>query len=80
MPDSRTEACKATAQKETCRLVNEMSFLRQEANLTQKQFAKQVGISYRTIQTTEEKKNVPNLRTFCLFLDALGYKLEIAKK
>ena len=54
--------------------------LRNESNISQSELAKKVGIARSTIARMERNLHSISLSTFTKLLDALGYKLDIAKK
>ena len=54
--------------------------LRNKSNISQSELAKRVGIARSTIARMERNLHSISLSTFTKLLDALGYKLDIAKK
>ena len=54
--------------------------LRNESNISQSELANRIGIARSTIARMERNLHSISLSTFTKLLDALGYKLDIAKK
>ena len=54
--------------------------LRNESNISQSELAKKVGVARSTIARMERNLHSISLGTFAKLLDAMHYKLKIAKK
>ena len=54
--------------------------LRNESNISQSELAKKVGVARSTIARMERNLHSISLGTFAKLLDAMNYKLKIAKK
>ena len=65
--------------EEEYRLLAEMTKIRNESNLTQKQLAELVGCKQQVISRIETRENKPSLRLFTQILKSLGYRLRIEK-
>ncbi len=53
---------------------------REDRNLTVQQMHEDTGIARATISAFENGKRIPNLSTFLLLIDRLGFEMEIRKK
>ena len=65
--------------EEEYRLLAEMTRIRNESNLTQKQLAELVGCKQQVVSRIETRENKPSLRLFTQILKSLGYRLRIEK-
>ncbi len=61
-------------------LICEYIKLRNESNISQSELARKVGIARSTIARMERNLHSISLGTFVKLLEAMNYKLEIAKK
>ena len=63
--------------QEEYRILLEMVALRKQKGITQVDIANATGIKQQALSRLEKRENSPTLRTICLILNKLGYRLEI---
>ena len=62
------------------RLLHEVTQIRKELNLTQKQLADMSGNSQQEISRLEKMEHSPALRTLCRVVNSMGYELVLKKR
>lgn len=60
-------------------LINELSRLRKEKKLSQKELCEIINFKQPTLAKIEKRKNSPQLSTLIKILDALNYHIEFKK-
>ena len=61
------------------KLINELSRLRKERKLSQKELCEIINFKQPTLAKIEKRKNSPQLSTLIKILDALDYHIEFKK-
>lgn len=61
-------------------LLEELSKLRKDKNLSQRELANIIGMKQPTLAKIEKGKNSPQLNTLLSILDSLGYTIKYEKK
>ena len=61
-------------------LLHEVTRIRKEQNLTQKQLAELSDCSQQEISRLEKREHSPALRTLCRVVNSMGYELVLRKR
>lgn len=61
-------------------LIDDLTKLRKEQNISQSKLAEITGNKQQAISRTEKKEHSPSLKLFCNMVNALGYDLKLVKQ
>lgn len=61
-------------------LLHEVTRIRKEQNLTQKQLAELSGNTQQEISRLEKREHSPALKTLCKIVNSMGYELVLRKR